>query len=240
VALSFLPKVTPLHLAQVQLPDRHPAASSGGSVPVFGFAIEHPDGTILVDTGVGHGSRVIDDLYRPERSDLDECLLRIGLHLDQVIAVVNSHLHFDHCGQNPLLHGRKTRFFSQSAEIDTVSADPHYTVTTWATAPAAQQRIVHGDEHIAEGVSIVATPGHTVGHQSVLVEGGGRRVVIGAQVVWHRSELDTEEASTANVDPDPELQRAAVDSIRRLKSLEPEVILLSHCEAYPLVEPAAP
>jgi len=232
VGLKSLPEVTQLHLAQVRLPEGHPAATLGSSVPVYGFAIGHPDGTILVDTGVGHGSTVINDLYQPERSGLAECLQRLGIDIDNVVAVVNSHLHFDHCGQNPLLHGHETRFFSQASEIDAVNADPYYTVAAWATAPTSQQRVVHGDEQIAEGVSILATPGHTAGHQSVLVEGGGRRVVIGAQVVWHHSELTAEAASRANVDPDPDLERAAVDSIRRLKALEPELIHLSHCDSY--------
>jgi N-acyl homoserine lactone hydrolase len=201
-------------------------------VPVYGFAISHPDGTILVDTGVGYANAVIDDLYQPELTELDQCLVRLGIETDNVVAVINSHLHFDHCGQNPLLHGHETRFFAQASEIDAVSADPYYTVADWAIAPAAQQRVVRGDEQIAEGVSILATPGHTAGHQSVLVEGGGRRVVIGAQVVWHHSELTAESASRANVDPDPDLQRAAVDSMMRLKALDPEIILLSHCDAY--------
>ena len=56
--------------------------------------------------------------------------------------------------------------------------------------------------------------------------------VIGAQVVWHADELASEVASRANVDPVPELQAAAVESIRRLKALEPEVVHLSHCAAY--------
>jgi glyoxylase-like metal-dependent hydrolase (beta-lactamase superfamily II) len=81
-------------------------------------------------------------------------------------------------------------------------------------------------------VRILATPGHTAGHQSVLVEADGRRVVIGAQVVWHADELGLEVASSANVDPVPELQAAAVESIRRLKALEPEVVHLSHCPPY--------
>ena len=232
MGLKSLLKVTALHLAQVRLPEGHPAATFGTSVAVHGFAIGHPDGTILVDTGVGHGSAVIDNLYQPERSKLDECLVQLGVDRDNVIAVVNSHLHFDHCGQNPLLHGHATRFYSQAAELDAVNADPYYTVTDWAIAPTSQQRAVHGDEQIAEGVSILATPGHTAGHQSVLVDGGGRRVIIGAQVVWHHSELSAEAASRANVDPDPDLERAAVDSIRRLKALEPELIHLSHCDAY--------
>jgi hypothetical protein len=83
VGLKSLPEVTALHLAQVRLPEAHPAAAFGSSVPVYGFAIGHPDGTILVDTGVGHGSAVIDDLYQPERSELDECLIRIGVEIER-------------------------------------------------------------------------------------------------------------------------------------------------------------
>lgn len=66
-----------------------------------------------------------------------------------------------------------------------------------------------------DGVRILATPGHTAGHQAVLVEAAGRRVVIGAQVVWHSNEFTSETASAANVDPIPDLQHAAVESIRR-------------------------
>ena len=122
-------------------------------------------------------------------------------------------------------------FYAQAAEIDAVEADRFYTDAAWALAPAEQRRTIQGDEQLADGVTILATPGHTAGHQSVLVEAAGRRVVIGAQVVWHADELASEVASRANVDPIPELQAAAVESIRRLKALEPEVVHLSHCSA---------
>ena len=146
--------------------------------------------------------------------------------------MVNSHLHFDHCGQNPAMFGRAAVFYVQAAEIAAVEADRFYTDAAWAVAPAKQRRIVRGDVEIADGVTILATPGHTAGHQSVLVEAAGRRVVIGAQVAWHAEELASEVASSANVDPIPDLQAAAVDSIRRLKALHPETVHLSHCPAY--------
>ena len=232
MALAELPRIERLDLATVTLPADHPAADLGRSVAVHGFLIDHPDGAILVDTGVGFGNAFVDDLYRPSRAELGELLARVGVALDDVVAVVNSHLHFDHCGQNPALFGGATAFYAQAAELDAVEADRTYTDATWALAPAAQRRIVQGDEPLAEGVTILATPGHTAGHQSVLVEAAGRRVVIGGQVVWHAEELVSEVASPANVDPIPELQAAAVESIRRLKALRPEVVHLSHCPAH--------
>lgn len=67
-------------------------------------------------------------------------------------------------------------------------------------------------------------------------EAAGRRIVIGAQVAWDQSEIGSETASRANVDQVAELQAAAVESIRRLKSLQPEVIHLSHCPPYGLLD----
>ncbi len=232
VAVDDLLRIARLDLAVLELPDSHPAADLGRTIPVHGFAIRHPDGVILVDTGVGVGNDLIDQLYQPTIVDLEKALLGQGIDVRDVVAVVNSHLHFDHCGQNPLLFGGAVPFFAQAAEIDAVDAESGYTDRSWALAPWAQRRRIVGDEEIAEGVTIIATPGHTAGHQSVLVEAGDRRVVIGAQVVWHGPELDDEVASAANVDPVPELQAAAVESICRIKALHPEVVHLSHCPAH--------
>lgn len=224
-----MPRVERLDLAVLRLPDWHPAAATSRSIPVYGYLIEHPDGAIVVDTGVGEGNSFIDEAYEPSRLLLDEALLACGVEPTAVVAVVNSHLHFDHCGQNPLLHGCGASFIVQQAELDAVAADPLYTVARWAVAPTTQQRVANGDEVIADGITVLATPGHTVGHQSVLIEAGDERIIIGAQVVWDTSEFESEEASAANVDPVDDLRVAAVESIRRLKALNPHTVHFSHC-----------
>lgn len=232
MALHKLPLVTQLNLASLELPGTHPAATLGPTVPVHGFLIHHPDGPILVDTGVGFGNQFIDDLYQPTRAALNDALAEHEVALEEVAAVVNSHLHFDHCGQNPALFGGSTAFYAQGVEIDTVTGDELYTDRRWALCPTAQQRVVKGDEEIADGVKILATPGHTAGHQSVLVQAGEECVVVGGQLVWNADEIDAEVASAANVDAVGELQQAAVDSIRRIKALQPQVTYLSHCSAH--------
>jgi N-acyl homoserine lactone hydrolase len=232
MALRELPPITRLDLARVELPASHPAAELGRSISVHGFLIEHPDGAIVVDTGVGYGNELIDELYNPSCVELSQLLALQNIELADVVAVINSHLHFDHCGQNPELFNSATSFYAQAAELAMVEAEPLYTDARWALAPPAQRRAVVGDEQVAEGVTILATPGHTAGHQSVLIEAAGRRVIIGAQVVWHSDEFADEVASPANVDPVLELQLAAVDSIRRLKALAPEVVHFSHCPAH--------
>lgn len=95
--------MTPLRLATVELPDFHPEAP--GSDTIHGFVVRDGRDCILVDTGVGSGSRLIDRLYKPDRVDLAVALGRLGLQVDQITAIVNSHLHFDHCGNNSLFPG---------------------------------------------------------------------------------------------------------------------------------------
>lgn len=224
MALSALPRIERLHLADLTLPDDHPAG--GGTAVVFGFVIDHPDGAIVVDTGVGRGNDFIDQVYSPNVSDLGGALSAARIDPTSVAAVVNSHLHFDHCGQNPRYYGGRVPVFVQADEV-TAARAPYYTDPKCAAIPAAQLRALSGDEVIAEGVTILSTPGHTPGHQSVLVEGGGQRVVIGAQVVWDIAEFDREEAAPANVDAE-DLRDAAVASIRRLKALDPDCAYFSH------------
>ncbi len=232
MALRVFPRVERLDLGGVRLPESHPAISFGRFAPVYGYLIDHPDGPIVVDTGVGVGNALIDETYRPKLTGLVEALRAWDVELSDVTMVVNSHLHFDHCGQNNLLYGGGAQFFVQRAEVAAVESDPFYTVSEWALGPSESRRVVDGDAAVAEGVTLLATPGHTRGHQSVLVEAGEERVVIGAQVVWQADEFEREVASDANVDPVDDLRRAAVESIRKLKALRPRAVHFSHCSSY--------
>src|ERR671936_1231541 len=89
--------VVPLHLADVTYPEEHPLAGEDG--PVLAFALARADGIVLVDTGIGEGNAWIDEHYRPRRRAVRGALDEAGLDPDRVQMVINTHLHFDHCGQ---------------------------------------------------------------------------------------------------------------------------------------------
>lgn len=226
-----MPRVERLDLAVLTLPDWHPEASNRRSAPVYGYVIDHPEGAIVVDTGVGEGNELIDEVYDPRRFSLHEALRACGVEPASVVAIVNSHLHFDHCGQNPAFYGSELPVFVQQAELDAVENDPLYTDPAWAVPPPRQKRPLHGDLEIAEGVTLLRTPGHTSGHQSVVVSAGGDRVVIAAQAAWHASEYVDEIATASNVTV-AGMEAEALDSIRRIKALKPRVVHFSHCAAY--------
>lgn len=231
MALKSLPRIERLDLAIVTLPTWHPEASSQPTAPVYGYVIDHPDGPIVVDTGVGFGNDFIDELYEPECVRLDKALGGVGLDVSSIVGVVNSHLHFDHCGQNPLLYGTDVPFFMQQPEVDEVERDRYYTDSNWALPPVDQRRLLDGDFEIAEGVTILSTPGHTPGHQSVLVESTSARAVLAGQAVWRLREFVDEQATASNVFSD-EFHEQAVDSIRRIKALKPDVVYFAHCAAH--------
>jgi len=133
--------------------------------------IEAGDERILVDTGVGEPPEKLADIYRIEKDiDLPTSLSNIGLHPDDITMVINTHLHFDHTGYNPLFGS--ARFISQEAEIS-YSKDPHRFQKGGYYQPNIRDlnyKPVIGEKEVAPGVILVPTPGHTPGHQSVVVE----------------------------------------------------------------------
>jgi glyoxylase-like metal-dependent hydrolase (beta-lactamase superfamily II) len=217
-----------LDLAVVTLPDWHPEAVNHPTAPVYGYVIAHPDGPIVFDTGVGFGNEFIEEVYEPERVRLDDALTAVGVETSSIVGVVNSHLHFDHCGQNPLLYGTNVPFFLQGPEVDEVERDRFYTDPAWALPPITQRRLIDGDLEIAEGVTILSTPGHTPGHQSILIDSASGRVVLAGQAVWELREFVAGQATVSNVFSDA-YREAAIDSIRRIKAFQPEAVFFAHC-----------
>jgi len=202
--------VIPLHLADVTYPASHPLAGKDG--PVLAFAIRHPDGIVLVDTGIGEGDAWVDENYRPRVRDVREAMTGAKLDPDGVRAIVNSHLHFDHCGQNRAFAG--VPIYVQRTELDL--AREGYTVVEWVDFPGARYDAVDGDREIVDGVSVLATPGHTPGHQSVTVRTGDGLVLIVGQAA--------QDARTFATGP-------ADSSIQRLRELNADRIHFSHDRA---------
>jgi len=189
--------------------------------PVFAFLVLHPTGPILIDTGVGLGSSLIEELYSPVHHDLDEALDQHGVGVEDVATVITSHLHFDHCGQNRRF-GRST-ILVQRAEIEAARA-PRYTVPEWAFPPNVDLTVIDGDHEVASQVQIIATPGHTPGHQSVLIDGGdGTRTIVCCQAAWN---LDSFDAAILGDDGWDQVRGTA--SLEKLHALEPDRVLLSH------------
>jgi N-acyl homoserine lactone hydrolase len=219
-----MPLIDRLALATVSsVPEWHPEHDTFAPFPVHAWVIRHPDGLILVDTGVGLDNRLIDDWYDPHSTVLSEALGNAGLSTSDVAAVVLSHLHFDHCGQQSALSA-PTHVQADEWEV---AQEAGYTVPEWGAVSEERLRLVHGEEEIAEGVRLMPTPGHTPGHQSVVIEAGEDRVVIAAQCAFRADELRSGQPSPSNLYEESWLD-VARDSLHRVRSLAPCTVHLSH------------
>ena len=147
--LEHLPRIDMVSTGRVtRVPDWYGDAV-GDTFDIRSFVIHHPDGPIVIDTGIGSGNEFIDQLYAPQIVDIGDALASCGVDLTQVQALVLTHLHFDHCGQ-------ARRFaaptFVQRAELEAARA-AHYTVPDWI--PDGDVRPVDGDAVIAAGVRVI-------------------------------------------------------------------------------------
>jgi len=195
---TIAPTITPVLVAEL--------LAEGERMPVYVHVIDHPDARVLVDTGM-------TDLH-PAVADMDPRLVPLSeqgdLDLAGVDVVINTHLHFDHCGGNHLFAGRP--IYVQRTELDYARSQDDYTIREWVEAPGVRYVPVDGELEVLPGLRLVPAPGHTRGSQVVVVETAGRPVVIGGDMAVFSGELD---------DPRTEGQRL-------VRALNPELVWLSH------------
>ena len=126
--------------------------------PCLGYVVDHPQGMLLFDTGMGSHPEV-DAHYRPHRAGLREALAAIGAGTSDISVAANCHLHFDHCGGNPLLG--PIPVFVQAAELDAARQTQDYTLPELIEGSRFEP--VTGETEVLPGVLLMPTPGHTAG-----------------------------------------------------------------------------
>ena len=157
--------------------DPHPL--SGKQIVVTGFLIRHPHGPFLFDTGFGQGTDETATRYKAVRRDVVEALAEAGVAAKDVRAIANCHMHFDHGGGNHRFPG--TTILAQQAEIANAHQKDYTVAADVLEYPDARIETLDGEGDIAAGLRLIPTPGHTTGHQSLVVETRQGRIVLAGQ-----------------------------------------------------------
>ncbi|MFC1420549.1 N-acyl homoserine lactonase family protein [Streptacidiphilus cavernicola] len=207
-----------------------PAAEAGEPQPrveaVLGYVLRRDGRTVLFDTGIGEADPETEAHYRPRRHPLRGALAAVGLGLDDVDLVVNCHLHFDHCGGNPLLPG--TPILVQRAELAAARGGGH-TVDALVDFTGAAYRELDGEAEILPGVWIIPTPGHTDGHQSLVVRRSDGSIVLAGQAHDFASQFAADvlarQAASDGAEPPLPDYRPWLD---RLAEFDPRRVLFAH------------
>jgi N-acyl homoserine lactone hydrolase len=151
------------------------------SVPCF--LVVHPGGTLVYDTGLGdklvgrppyltkRGASVSQVVLRTLSSQMAE----VGYSPGQINYLVLSHMHFDHVGNANDFAGPNTTWLVQKVERDAMFGDnvpPQAINPDYAALKTAKTLLLDGNHDVfGDGsVTIVATPGHTVGHQVLFLK----------------------------------------------------------------------
>ncbi len=207
-----------------------PAEETGTGQPrveaVYGYLISHEQGLVLLDTGLGEGDAETEAWYRPRRIALQDALGSRGVSLPEVDVVVNCHLHFDHCGGNPLLTGRPV--VCQRRELSTARGGG-YTMEHLVDGPGLRYELLDGEAEIWPGVHVIPTPGHVEGHQSVVVQCEDGSVVLAGQShdttsAWSADALAASAPRLGHAEPLP----TAPPWMTRLLDFDPRRVVFAH------------
>lgn len=198
--------------------------------PILAYLVETPNGRILYDVGCDYG-KIADPArhavhfapmrptFEPPRMDesqrIPRYLAALGLAPRDVDVVFLGHLHFDHAGGLGDLPGCEVHV--QAAELAAARSGLDGGVFADELAGADAWRQFEGEYALAPGIEAIATPGHTAGHMSLLVElPRGRPVILCGDAADLTENLQDEVAPGNCWQDDVD---GALASIRKLKSL---------------------
>jgi glyoxylase-like metal-dependent hydrolase (beta-lactamase superfamily II) len=159
--------------------------------------------TVLVETGMGN--KLPDKMARiyAQPAGLLDNLAAGGLRAEEVDVVINTHLHFDHCGWNTVRKDDKVvatfsnatyyvqegewQYAREQRERDRVSyiSDNYDPLVS-----SGQMRLLRGDAEIVPGVSVRVFPGHTRHMQAVIVRSGGNTACYISDLIPTAAHLD--------------------------------------------------
>ena len=209
------------------------------AIPVYSVLLKTSEGYVLIDTGMNPdgvsdpeatwGARaklLVPDVKKEDdiRNRLDE----INVKAREIKYVINTHMHWDHTGGN--------RFFGDAVFI-VQKAEHRFAFCPDSSMGASYMknhfdyplgyRLIEGDCEICEGVYVLATPGHTPGHQSVAIrfENGNHLIVCGDAVYTYRN---LEEAIPPGNCFDYQMAILSLYKIGTLRKLLNSEILPSH------------
>jgi glyoxylase-like metal-dependent hydrolase (beta-lactamase superfamily II) len=162
---------------------------------------------VLVDTGLSDkydSNPKFLNMYSVERpKPLFESLKERGLKPADISVVINTHLHFDHCGGNTIRTPEgavrpafpKAKYFIQKTEWED-ALHPHernrasyLPENFFPLEDTGQLELVEGNFEIEPGLKVVHSGGHTRGHQCALVESEGRGALFLGDLIPTRSHV---------------------------------------------------
>ena len=151
------------------------------------LAVKTGDHTILIETGIGNklSEKMVQIYGQP--AQLLANLSAAGFAPEDFDIVINTHLHFDHCGWNTVRQGEKVvatfpraKYYVQQGEWEYAQTASErdrisYILDNYnPLVESGRMQLLHGDQEIVPGISVKVFPGHTAHMQGVVITSGGK------------------------------------------------------------------
>ncbi|MDP4091825.1 MAG: N-acyl homoserine lactonase family protein [Bacillota bacterium] len=147
-------------------------------IPMWSTAVYNDRHKIIIDTGIQSKewvNKTLGTCYQEADEEMKAAMEKgLGWKPEDVDIVINTHLHYDHCGNNYLF--KNTTFYVQQAEwecaFNSIINQQQFYIEELYDSRAVNYfswRFTNGEEEILPGIKVFSTPGHSRGHQSVLV-----------------------------------------------------------------------
>ncbi len=210
-------------------------------IPYYSWLIEDSRHTILVDTAVSVRWREVHPealakAYPPHLEQderIDTLLGKVGFDTSDVDIVINTHLHYDHCGNNEMFP--QARFFVNEAEFNHAMSPGWWDAGGYVQAlfkiPGLKYKKLKASCDVTPGVRIIPTTGHSLGHQSVLVrlERTGL-LAIGGDAIYLRENIET--PILPGIYWNAEKYAESMRKLKHLVEARKATLLLSHSPEY--------
>jgi len=209
-------------------------------IPYFFYLIQHRDGNVLFDSG-GHPDLARDprarlgaaaDAFEVVMKDEDRLASRlatVGLSPGDVTHVAHSHLHYDHCGGIEFL--RHADFYIQRSELPFAYWPPVYQRSLFVRAdfdhPVRWKELSGEHDIFGDGrVVLFPTPGHTPGHQSMLVRLDRQAVILVGDAAYLPEKMRNRALPPVVWAPDVMVE--SWDRLEEMQRAHDAILLFSH------------
>lgn len=221
-----------LDLGQLGTRDEVTGEAHFNQVP--GYLIRTASGRrILVDTGnpaelIGRETAApwwdLLNNTTPE-DDIVSRLAELGLTPRDVDLLISTHFDFDHCGRHDAFAETGIISLVQREHLAAAQADPRFDRALW-DVPGIDYQAVDGDLELEPGLRLIASPGHVLGHQSVLVETADGPVLLAIDAISVAEQIDMPFFPTTY--PDPEAALRSRDKLLALAAESGAFLLMGH------------
>jgi N-acyl homoserine lactone hydrolase len=209
----------------------HPDVGTKVEIPYFFYLVQHPEGNVLFDSG-GHPSLIDNprdrlgpaanafEIVMKPGDDVVSQLAAVGIEPADVEHVAHSHLHYDHAGGIGFF--TDATFYVQGRELEFAHCPPAYQREIYIPAdfdlPVRWKELTGEWDIFGDGrVVLFPTPGHTAGHQSMLVRLDDRVIILVADASYLPRNMEERALPAIVWSPD-----AMVESWERIEALRDE------------------